>query len=281
MSARRVAAVLAAVVAIPTACLLGVLALGRALEESQVAEGTLTTPEEAARRAEENRRRFLAMTPAEHLAGARHRLSLNPRPGLGAGGDLHGATLHLDAISPDAGVHAEVAALRGEIDQRRLRIYAAFEGYVLRLGPTPGRARPRRPRGPRRRAATRHRGALHPRARGRGHHPPDWRHALRRPTHRAAADGPGPRAALVPGLSRRALRARPRQHPARTVAATASTRWSPPRGAAARARARGRGCPRAATAAPAPTCRWTARRAGQTCPPTGEAAQRRPRETCS
>lgn len=136
MSARRVVAVLAAVVAIPTACLLGVLALGRALEESQVAEGTLTTPEEAARRAEENRRRFLAMTPAEHLAGARYRLSLNPRPGLGAGGDLHGATLHLDAIAPDAGVRAEVAALRDEIDQRRLRIYATFEGYVLRLGPT-------------------------------------------------------------------------------------------------------------------------------------------------
>ena len=139
MSARRVAAVLAAVGAIPVVCLVGVLALGRALEESQVAEGTLTTPEEAARRAEENRRRFLAMTPAEHLAGARHRLSLNPRPGLGAGGDLHGATLHLDAISPDAGVHAEVVGLRDEIDQRRLRIYAAFEGHVLRPPSPPAR----------------------------------------------------------------------------------------------------------------------------------------------
>ena len=58
MSARRVAAVLAVVVAIPAACLLGVLALGRALDESEVAEGTLTTPEEAARRREEAHRRF-------------------------------------------------------------------------------------------------------------------------------------------------------------------------------------------------------------------------------
>ncbi|MBL8603301.1 MAG: hypothetical protein JNK72_15360 [Myxococcales bacterium] len=128
-SMQRVAMILGAVVLLPSACVLGVLALGRQLDESQVAEGTLLSPGERARRAEAYRQRFLAMTPAEHLASARAAVVEIEAAGYRA--DIGRARPHLEAIGADAGLGAEVQALEARLTAVRERVYGGFEAAVI------------------------------------------------------------------------------------------------------------------------------------------------------
>lgn len=113
--------------AIPAACLGGILAYGRALSEAQVAEGTLLSPEEARARSEEFARRFAAMSPAEHLASARHDLDCGYDRELGLGGNVEGARRHLDAIPQTAPERAEVPSVTAAIEQRSHNLMPAFQ----------------------------------------------------------------------------------------------------------------------------------------------------------
>jgi hypothetical protein len=111
----------AMVIGVPAACGAGLL-YGRALSEAQVSEGRLASPEEARARSAELRRRFLAMTPAEHLAEARRLLAIDYDARYGVGGQMDGAAEHLRAIPDAAPEHAAVAGILSDIDARRQRM---------------------------------------------------------------------------------------------------------------------------------------------------------------
>jgi hypothetical protein len=108
----RVLSIGAVVLAIPLACV-GALALyGKALTESETGVGTLLSPAEARARIDAARARFAAMTPAEHLDGARRALASGYDPATDTGGDFRGFVRHADAIPAGTPEHAAVAPLR-------------------------------------------------------------------------------------------------------------------------------------------------------------------------
>lgn len=125
-TARRVLTTLGLVLAIPAACLGGLLAYGRALSEAQVAEGTLLSPEESRARSEAFARRFAAMSPAEHLEAARHDLDCGYDRELDLGGNVEGARRHLDAIPATAPERAGAQSLRAVIERRSANVFPAF-----------------------------------------------------------------------------------------------------------------------------------------------------------
>lgn len=96
---------------------------GKALSEAEVAEGTLLPQEEIRARALEAHRRFLAMSPAEHLQAALDALNVDYHPPSRTGGRIALARLHLDAIPATAPEFARVGALRTEMLERAQRIY--------------------------------------------------------------------------------------------------------------------------------------------------------------
>ncbi len=132
----RLVTTVALVLAIPVACVAGVALYGRALSEADVAIGTLVSPEVARARSLELRARFLAMTPAQHLAEARQALDAGRAPGRRMGANAGIAQQHLDAIAATAPEHAQAELLRAEIANRRLfflRALAARVGEHLRV----------------------------------------------------------------------------------------------------------------------------------------------------
>lgn len=144
MGIGRTLAIAAAVLAIPGACGLGVLALGRALDESSVAEGTLVSPEARRRQFVEARRRFLAMSPEQHLREAREALARGYDADAGVGGDFHAARMHLGAVTADAGLDDAVTAMRAEMDARSARYPALLRATLQQLAreaPSRGSAR--------------------------------------------------------------------------------------------------------------------------------------------
>jgi hypothetical protein len=118
----RVLTLGAFVLGIPLACFGAVLAYGKAMSDAEVAEGTLLSPEESRRRAEEFQRRFRAMTPEQHIAEAGRELDHGYNHQTRSGGNLTGAAMHLNAIDRDAGTYPEARALFDEIERRRARI---------------------------------------------------------------------------------------------------------------------------------------------------------------
>lgn len=110
-----------AVLVLPSLCFVGLALVGQAIENAQPGIARDPTPAEIAAR-EAERAAFRAMPPAEHLARARAALAQNHDPSTGRGGHIRAALTHLDAIAPDAGLDAEVAALREEIRGRRARL---------------------------------------------------------------------------------------------------------------------------------------------------------------
>lgn len=130
-SLARLAGTLALVVAIPVACIAGVALYGKALSEGEVAIGTLVSPEVARARYLEMRARFLAMTPAEHLAEARRALDSGDARSRRFGGNVGAAVQHLDAIPATAPEHAQAEVMRAEIAARRV---ALFRGMSERVG---------------------------------------------------------------------------------------------------------------------------------------------------
>lgn len=129
-SVGRLVATLALVAALPTACIAAIALYGRALSESDVAIGTLVSPEVARARSLELQRRFLAMSPAEHLAEARAALATPPPTGRRLGGNPGLAQRHLDAIPPTAPEHAAAELLRAEIANRRLAFWRSIAERV-------------------------------------------------------------------------------------------------------------------------------------------------------
>ena len=129
-SVGRVLTIGAMVLAIPAACF-GALALyGRALAESEVGVGTLVSPAEARARLEAARARFRAMTPAQHLAEARRALDQGYDEATHTGGSFAGFEHHAGAIAEGTPEHAELAALRAEVQRRRVRLFALARGRV-------------------------------------------------------------------------------------------------------------------------------------------------------
>jgi len=127
----RVLRIGAVVVGIPV-LIVGAFALyGKALDESEVAVGTLVSPEEARVRAEAARVRFAAMTPAEHLDHAQRALRDNYNPTTQTGGNLSSAEPHLAAIPASAPEHATAETLRTEITQRRTRLLGLAHQRVV------------------------------------------------------------------------------------------------------------------------------------------------------
>jgi hypothetical protein len=124
----RVVASLLVIVGLPLACLAGVALYGRALSEADVGIGTLVPPEVAQRRFAEARARFVAMSPAEHLAAARAELATDPS------GRRYGhvglALEHLAAIPPEAPEQREADALRAELARRRREALRAVAARV-------------------------------------------------------------------------------------------------------------------------------------------------------
>jgi hypothetical protein len=112
-------ATVALVVGIPLACLTGVALYGRALTESDVAVGTLVSPEVARQRLLEARARFVAMTPAEHLAAARAALAAGQDPARRRFAGSGQAMEHLAAIPAGAPERAGADGLLAEIARRR------------------------------------------------------------------------------------------------------------------------------------------------------------------
>lgn len=118
------------VAAIPAACIAGVALYGKALSESEVGIGTLVSPEVARARYAEMRARFLAMTPAEHLAEARRALDSGDARSRRFGGNVGLAMQHLDAIPATAPEHAQAELIRAELAARRLAFYRAMSERV-------------------------------------------------------------------------------------------------------------------------------------------------------
>ena len=115
----RVLTIGALVIGVPGACLATMLFYGKALSESEVAEGTLRTPEEIRALREEAHRRFLAMRPAEHIAAARASMASGYDPATRSGGMLGNALLHLEAVAAGTPEAVEADGLRAEIERRR------------------------------------------------------------------------------------------------------------------------------------------------------------------
>ncbi len=126
----RLVTTVAMVLAIPVACVTGVALYGKALSESDVAIGTLVSPEVARARLRELEARFLAMTPAQHLAEARRALDAGRNPGRRMGGNPGLAQQHLDAIPATAPEHAQAELMRAEIANRRLFFLRALATRV-------------------------------------------------------------------------------------------------------------------------------------------------------
>jgi hypothetical protein len=124
---RSVLTVGVVVLGIPTACLMGVLAYGRALTDAQVAEGRLLTPAESRARIAESERVFAAMTPAAHLTAAQRDLADGFDRARGIGGNFAGAERHARAVPPDAPEHAATAAIVTEIARRQQAVVPAFQ----------------------------------------------------------------------------------------------------------------------------------------------------------
>lgn len=123
-SMRRVLVVGGLVLAIPAACVGAVALYGKALADSEVAIGTIVTPEEARVRLEAARARFRAMTPAQHLAEARRALTVGYDPSTQTGGAFGGAELHCRAIPEGAPEQAHVPAIMAEVRRRRGNLYS-------------------------------------------------------------------------------------------------------------------------------------------------------------
>ncbi len=143
----RLVTTVAMVLAIPVACVTGVALYGRALSEADVAIGTLVSPEVAHARMLELRARFLATTPAQHLAEARRALDASRGPGRRMGGNVGPAQQHLDAIPATAPEHAQAELMRAEIANRRLfflRALATRVGEHLRAAGAGSEERRRR-----------------------------------------------------------------------------------------------------------------------------------------
>lgn len=121
-TAGRVIRLAVFVVAMPAACLGGLLMYGKALSEAEVAEGTLLSQEEIRARAEEARRIFDAMTPAQHLEAALEALDCGYDAATRTGGNTVLARRHLDAIPSTAPEFTRVEGLRAESDARAQRV---------------------------------------------------------------------------------------------------------------------------------------------------------------
>ncbi len=121
----------AVVVGVPVVIVGAFAMYGKALTESEVAEGTLVSPEEARARAEAARVRFAAMTPAEHLDHARRALHDGYDPTTQTGGHVSSAEPHLAAIPASAPEHAPAETLRAEIAQRRTRLFGLAHQRVV------------------------------------------------------------------------------------------------------------------------------------------------------
>jgi hypothetical protein len=121
----RALRLLAFVVVLPAMCFAGVLFYGKALTDAQVAEGSLPTQEQARARVAEMARRFVALTPAQHLVIAQTELARDYNADAGTGGNFELAAQHLRAIPETATEHAVVGPLMVEIDRRRVATRAA------------------------------------------------------------------------------------------------------------------------------------------------------------
>jgi len=119
----RVLTIGALVVGVPAACLTTMLFYGKALSEAEVAEGILRSPEEIRALREEAHRRFVAMSPAAHLAAARASMASGYDPATRSGGMLGNALHHLDAVAAGTPEAAEADALRAEVERRRQAVY--------------------------------------------------------------------------------------------------------------------------------------------------------------
>lgn len=124
------------VAVLPTLCIVGMALIGRELEDLRGAEGHLRDRTELV----ELQRRFLAMSPAQHLAEARSALAgFEASPGNGV--RLGRVTRHLDAIPPGAPEHAQGAPLRARVQFHRLaalgRGLTAFRAVATTAPPGP------------------------------------------------------------------------------------------------------------------------------------------------
>ncbi|MFO0626983.1 MAG: hypothetical protein U0325_15335 [Polyangiales bacterium] len=100
---------------VPTLCVVGVMMVGRAMDEMGGGEGRLRSHAEI----RELHRRFLAMSPAQHLAEARAALARFE------GGDVDAGLLfevvrHLDAMPAVAPEQVQGAPLRARVEAIRL-----------------------------------------------------------------------------------------------------------------------------------------------------------------
>ncbi len=124
-AAGRVVVIGALVLAIPAACVGAVALYGRALTESDVAIGTIVSPEEARVRMEAAHARFRAMTPAQHLAEARRALTVGYDPETQTGGSFGGVEHHTSAIPEGSPERAAVPALMAEVRRRQGNLLGA------------------------------------------------------------------------------------------------------------------------------------------------------------
>ena len=131
-SVGRVLVIGAVVLAIPAACVGAVALYGRALSESDVAIGTIVSPEEARVRMEAAQARFRAMTPAQHLAEARRALSAGYDPVTQTGGSFGGVEHHTSAIPEGSPERAAVPALLAEVRRRQNNLLGAAAGQLSR-----------------------------------------------------------------------------------------------------------------------------------------------------
>ncbi len=146
VSIGRVLSLSAVVLGIPAACFAGLLFYGKQLADAQVAEGTVLSLEERRARDEEERRRFAAMTPAEHIAAAQGALSIRYDPATHVGGNLDAALVHLDAVPAASPEFAQATALRDEIARRRVAILdVASQRLTWALTAPPHHREPPRP----------------------------------------------------------------------------------------------------------------------------------------
>ncbi len=120
----------ALVLAVPAACLGGLAMYGKALEESEPSVGTVISADEARARQQEAHDRFVAMTPAQHLAEARLLLDADYDPETRTGGNFRGFARHADAIPPGTPEHAAVQPLRDIPRQRWDNLLVMARGRI-------------------------------------------------------------------------------------------------------------------------------------------------------
>lgn len=130
--ARTVLGLAATLVAAPLLCLAGVALVGKHLAEGAPAEGHLSTPAERAARIAAERRAFLAMSGAQHLAAAEAAMRQQYRPARGIGGALGIAESHLDALADAAPEQPRAREIRAEIAARRARVLPALIATLRR-----------------------------------------------------------------------------------------------------------------------------------------------------